>query len=193
MPALRVFRIARFIRIMRLVRALRSLRLLKVIESINRGMRSLSVSLGRRKFGYVLSFTLLVMLMGGAGMYTFENQEETGFNTYGEFLWWTAMTLTSMSSEFWPRTPEGQALCFLLSLYGFAVFGYFTATLASFFMGRDGENEDAELAGAKQIKLLNQDIQLLRSEIASLLEAHNKPNSFGSGSNFSSEKDSRET
>lgn len=151
-PALRIFRIARFIRIMRSVRAVRGIRFIKVIGSINRGMRSLSASLGRRKFGYVLSFTLVVMLIGAAGMYTFENQEKTGFNTYGESLWWTAMILTSMGSEYWPRTPEGRALCFLLSLYGFAVFGYFTATLASFFMGRDAENDNAELAGNKQIK-----------------------------------------
>jgi len=44
---------------------------------------------------------------------------------------------------------RGRILCFLLSLYGFAVLGYVTATLATFFIGRDAENEEAELAGAK--------------------------------------------
>jgi voltage-gated potassium channel len=36
-------------------------------------------------------------------------------------------------------------------LYAFGVFGYMTATLATFFVGRDAENDEAELAGAKQL------------------------------------------
>ncbi len=44
-----------------------------------------------------------------------------------------------MGSDYWPRTPEGRILCLLLALYAFAVFGYVTATLASYFIGRDAE------------------------------------------------------
>ena len=32
---------------------------------------------------------------------------------------------------------EGRILCFILVLYAFSVFGYVTATLATFFVGRD--------------------------------------------------------
>jgi len=42
------------------------------------------------------------------------------------------MLLTSMGSEFWPKSPEGRILCLLLAFYGFAVFGYITASFASF-------------------------------------------------------------
>ena len=42
-------------------------------------------------------------------------------------------------------------LCFFLALYAFAVFGYVTAVFAAFFVGRDAENDEAELAGAKQL------------------------------------------
>jgi len=36
--------------------------------------------------------------------------------------------------------------CFLLALYAFAVFGYVTATLATFFIDRDADSEEAKVA-----------------------------------------------
>jgi voltage-gated potassium channel len=59
-------------------------------------------------------------------------------------------------------------LCFLLALYGFAVFGYVTATIATFFIGRDAESDDAELASAKSIELLRMEIAALREDLRSM-------------------------
>ncbi len=167
-PALRVFRILRVVRLMRVARAARGLRLVRVITSLNRGMKALGASMGRRGFGYVIALTTLVGLTGAAGMHAFENEVSGGLKSYAEALWWTAMLLTSMGSEYWPRSAEGRVLCFLLSLYGFAVFGYVTATLATFFIGRDAEHEEAELAGAKSIEALRTEIAALRAEIRAL-------------------------
>ncbi len=164
-PALRVFRVVRAVRLLRVTRAARGMRTVRVVTSLNRGMKALSASLGRRGFGYVIGLTGLVTFAGAAGMFAFENQIPNGFKSYGEALWWTAMLLTSLGSEYWPHTGEGRVLCFLLSLYGFAVFGYVTATLATFFVGRDAESEEAELAGAKSIKALASEIAALRAEI----------------------------
>ncbi|GAB3203203.1 voltage-gated potassium channel [Pontibacter aydingkolensis] len=162
-PAFRVFRMVRVFRVIRSVRAVRGLRLVKVVGSINRGMRSLGKTMQRRAFGYVVALTLVVITTGAAGMYAFENNH--GLNTYGEALWWTTMLLTSIGSDYFPVTPEGRILCLLLALYGFAVFGYVTATLATFFIGQDAESNDAELAGAKQLEALHDEIKLLRSEL----------------------------
>jgi voltage-gated potassium channel len=131
-------------------------------------MKAISASFGRRGFGYVLGLTAVVTLAGAAGMYAFENEVPGGLNSYGAALWWTAMLLTSIGSEYWPKTAEGRVLCFLLSLYGFAVFGYVTATLASYFIGRDAETEEAELVSAKPIKELRVEIATLREELHSL-------------------------
>ncbi|MFE1745341.1 ion transporter [Coleofasciculus sp. H7-2] len=172
LPALRVFRITR---VLRLLRASRGLRLVRVISSLNRGMRSLRASMSRRGFGYIIALTLVVTLVGAAGMYAFENNtpDGRGLNDYGAALWWTAMIMTTMGSEYWPQTPEGRVLCLILSLYAFAVFGYVTATLATFFVGRDAEDEQAEVAGAKSIAALHEEIVALRAEIQSLF--HQKP------------------
>jgi voltage-gated potassium channel len=45
-----------------------------------------------------------------------------------------------------------------------------TATLASFFIGRDAENEEAELAGARKIEALQTEIAALRRDIQVLIE-----------------------
>ena len=130
LPALRIFRIARILRFAR------GIRLARIVTSINRGMRSLGRTMGRRGFGYVLALTVMVCFAGAAGMYAFENSAE-GLESYSEALWWTAMLLTTIGSEYWPKSPEGRLLTFLLSLYSLGILGYITATLASFFVERD--------------------------------------------------------
>lgn len=78
------------------------------------------------------------------------------------------MLLTTIGSEYWPQTAEGRVLCFLMSLYGFGVFGYVTAALASFFIGRDADDDAGELAGAKAVKELSEEIKALRAEVVAL-------------------------
>jgi voltage-gated potassium channel len=175
LPALRIFRIARFIRVLGTARAARGLNLVRVMTRTNRGMRALGASMGRRGLGYVGALTLLVTLVGAAGMYAFENNTANGegLNNYGTALWWTAMLITTMGSEYWPQTAEGRVLCFILAVYAFAVFGYVTAAIATFFLGRDAENEEAEIAGAKSIDALHDEIKALRADIQALTRQNN--------------------
>jgi len=169
-PALRIFRIFRVVRLLQVTRVGRGLRLFRVISSLNRGMRALTANLQRRGFGYVIMLSLLVLFAGAAGMYAFENEVIGGLKSYGDALWWTAMILTTMGSQYWPQTFEGRILCVFLALYAFAVFGYLTATLATFFVGRDAENSQAEIAGSQEIAALRAEIQSLRADIQELLQ-----------------------
>ncbi|MEJ7681814.1 MAG: ion transporter [Segetibacter sp.] len=166
-PALRIFRILRFIRL------LRGLRLLKVVSSLNRSMNSLAATMKRRAFGYVTALTLVVTFAGGAGMYAIEKSNQ-GFENYGMALWWTSMRIITAGSDFWPSTPEGRSLAFLLSLFGYAIFGYVTATLATFFIGRDAEEDDAPVAGAKDVEELKNQIVTLTKVINDLKENLNE-------------------
>ncbi len=152
----------------RLARAGRSLHLIRVVSSLNRGMRALGASLSRRGFGYVITLTVLVTFGGAAGMYAFESGHSEGLNSYGEALWWTAMVMTTMGSQYWPLTIEGRILCVFLALYAFGIFGYVTAALATFFVGRDAGDDGAELAGAKHLVALRNEMAGLREEIRNL-------------------------
>jgi len=160
------FRLARVAPLVRMLRAARGLRLIKVVGSLNRGMRALGASMGRRGFGYVMVLTLLVTTVGAAGIYALEPHDSEEMNSYGDALWWTAMLMTTMGSSYWPQSTEGRLLCLFLSTYAFAVFGYVTATLATFFIGRDAEDTRAELPGRDDFLALRKEIAAMRTELA---------------------------
>lgn len=158
-PAFRIFRLARVLRIFRFTRGLR---FVKVVGSLNRGMRALSATMKRRAVGYVILLSVIILLGGAAGMYAFEKNVEGGLHNYGTALWWTGMILTTMGSEYWPKTLEGRLLCILLALYSFAVFGYVTATIATFFIGQDAADKKADIPGTQQIEILRKEISALK-------------------------------
>ena len=170
LPAFRLLRLVRVARVARAARTVRGVRLARLLSTMNRGMRMLSLGFRRRGVGYLVLLTTLVALTGAAGMYRFELDAPggPGFVSYSAALWWTAMLLTTMGSDYWPQTGEGRVLCFLLSLYAFAVFGYVTATLATYFIGRDAADEGTEIAGARAVDSLRAEIAALREEVAML-------------------------
>ena len=165
-PAVRLLRV---LRAFRALGALRGIRLARLVSGANRGMHSLGRVLGRRGFGYVLSLTLLVMVAGAAGIYAFEHEAPgTRFAGFGDSLWWTAMTLTTMGADYFPRTPEGRLLCLLLAVYGFGVFGYVAATIASLFISRDAEASDADSGGADRLQSLEREVAALHRKLDAL-------------------------
>jgi voltage-gated potassium channel len=118
----------------------------------------------------VVGLTVIVTLIGAAGIYAFERELPNGTITdYGTALWWTAMVMTTIGSDYFPKTAEGRVLCFFLALYAFAISGYVTATLATLFVGQDTENNQAELASAKSLQAMQAEITALRTEIQALV------------------------
>jgi voltage-gated potassium channel len=147
LPALRVVRAFAALRVLRGARVIRSTGLLRILTSVNRGLASLRATAARRGVGYLLAATVLVIAVGAAGMASFESRASLAqegvsggrpLDGYADALWWTAYAMTTGATH-QPSTPEGRLLGWLLSLYGLAVFGYLTATLASHFVGRERE------------------------------------------------------
>jgi voltage-gated potassium channel len=170
LPALRVLRIFRAFRVLRAARAVRSAGLLRILTSLNRGAGALRRGLKRRGVGYVVALTAIVTFAGAAGIFSFENPtsleqegaEGTGIRSYGEGVWWTAMMITTMGSDYFPKTSEGRLLGWAIAVYAFAIFGYITATIASYFIGTDqtARSLPAEMAD------LRAEIAALRQELA---------------------------
>lgn len=181
LPAFRVLAAFRALRLLRAARAARGVRLLRSVTSINRGMRAAGATLARRGIGYVLALTFVATFGGAAGMFQFERPEalvEAGYDaasaeqsaitSYGDAVWWTAMIMTTLGSEYWPRTAEGRLLCVLLSMFAFAVFGYITATLASFFIGQDAAAAAEGGGSPGDAAALREEIRALRADLAAL-------------------------
>jgi voltage-gated potassium channel len=100
-------------------------------------------------------------------MYALENPH-AGFDSYGMALWWTAMRVITAGNEFHPVTPEGRGLAFLIAVFGYTIFGYVTATFATYFIGRDAEEKDTPVAGAKDVDELKTEIKKLTASIDQL-------------------------
>jgi voltage-gated potassium channel len=178
-PALRALRALSALRFLRAAGAVRSASLLRLLTSLNRGMGALSRTLDRTGFVYVVILTVLVIIVGSAGLLFFEAGAETdvpsGITSYGEALWWTAMAMTTIGTELSPVSAEGRIVGWLLSVYAIGVFGYVTATIASHFLGLGAASPLAtagdpaladELAGLRaEIRRLNAQLER-RSEAA---------------------------
>lgn len=174
LPAIRVLRVFRAARLLRTTQMARGVRLVRWITSLNRGMKATQRSMKRRGLRYIVALTVLVNFGGAAGIYLFENppalreaghltgdQPATGIRSYGEALWWTAMMLTTMGSDYFPKTTEGRVIALLLAIYAFAIFGYITATVASLIIRVDQDNsENAKVR--RQLESLRSEIDQLR-------------------------------
>jgi voltage-gated potassium channel len=170
-PALRALRVLTALRFLRAARAVRSASLLRLLTSLNRGMGALGRTLDRARFVYVVALTVLVIVIGAGGLLFFEREAaaelqaagERGMTSYGEALWWTAMAMTTVGTDYFPVTAEGRLLGWLLSVFAIGVFGYVTATMAGHFLGI----EAAPSQPARE-DLLTRELSDLRNEIAAL-------------------------
>ncbi len=143
--------------------------ILRLLSGVNRGMSALTLVMGRRGFGYALTLTWIVTLGGAAGMYAFERHYPgTELTSYGTSVWWTAMVMTTLGSDYFPHTEAGRILGFLLAVFAFSIFGYITASVASFFIDRDASSPQASVAGEHSVEALRREISALRDEIRAL-------------------------
>lgn len=165
LPALRILKIFRGFRLFKLSSFIRSFNLARILSSFNRSIRTVRKAVKQRGLQYVLLLTALVTFIGAAGMYNFERP---GLSSYWDAVWWTAMIMTTIGSDYWPETVEGRILTFLLSVYAFAIFGYITAALASLLVGKEKESS------SKEITELRKEVQRLSSETNRLSENEKK-------------------
>jgi voltage-gated potassium channel len=143
--------------------------------TMSRGMNALSQTLGRRGFKYISLLTLIVVFVGAAGVYGFENDVPLpgGIHDYGTAVYFTVMMVTTIGSDYWPRTSGGKILTVILSLYAVAILGYIAASLATFFIDREAENPQAPVPSEKSIQKVLDEVRALRKEIAELKEMRN--------------------
>ncbi|MGN6517741.1 MAG: ion transporter [Rhizomicrobium sp.] len=167
----------RLLRILQALSALRALSLVRILTSLNVGIGQLTDAMGRRGLGWITIITVIVLFGGAAGMYNLENpkqlisqgfgnvvQQGGGLHSYSDAVWWTAMLMTTIGSQYWPVTTAGRALCFLLSMFSLGVFGYITAALASFFVDKESVAKPAR-AREETLIALREEVRQLRNEL----------------------------
>lgn len=131
---LRFFRAFRAIRVLRMSQYIRSLNFLRLTASTRRSLKAVRKFLKANALGSVIAATIILMLVGAAGLEYFESP---GIESYAEALWWVSMIMTTIGTNYWPVTIEGRIVTFILGVYAFSFFGYIAANLASHFIKSD--------------------------------------------------------
>jgi voltage-gated potassium channel len=170
-PILRFFPFLQTLPLARALTATFGMQVIWMFASADQGLRSLRRTMGRRGTGYALTFTVVVILAGAAGMLHFESDsaDPQGIHSYPKALWWVAMQITNIGSGYRPVTVGGHVLCLGISLFAVAIFGYLTAVFAAFFIGRDAEDPKSEIPNQTSIHQLSAEVGLLRKSIDDVL------------------------
>jgi len=134
LPFLRIGRLARIIRILRLLRGVRSTRIIIIDLFENRS---------RGTFATVALITFVLIVFSSIAILTVETAPESTIKTAEDALWWSLATITTVGyGDVYPRTTVGHIVAAILMVAGVALFGTFTATVASFFVQQDMKPEE---------------------------------------------------
>jgi len=164
LPALRALRVLSAVRA-----AVRSLRLVRMLTATNRGTRSLNRMLRGHQFGRVLGLTVAVIAVGAAALAYFETGGGQFGTRYGDALWWATSFVTTIGSDFQPRTLEGRIVATLLVVWGLGVFGFLTGAVASYFVGQDAAGGDVAGGTGEEIRNLRQEVAELKAMLGEAL------------------------
>jgi voltage-gated potassium channel len=160
-PVLRLFPFLHDLPWIRAVTATFGIQVVWILASADQGLRTWKKVMGQQGAGYASVFTTIVIFVGGAGMLHFEK----GLKTYADAVWWTAMQITNIGSNYSPVTSGGQILCLAISIYGVAMFGYLTATLSVFLIGQNAEDPNFD-----SIEKINKDMNELKLKMDEILK-----------------------
>jgi voltage-gated potassium channel len=163
LPALAILRVFRLLAIFPTWQTA----LVQLLGGVNRSMSVLAATMERRGFVYAVILTILVTLAGAAGMFRFEHGPNGAINSYPYALWWTAMIMTTLGSDYFPHTAPGRILCLLLAIFAFSVFGYITAAVSSYFINKDAADDRSPVAGEQKLEQILRELASLRAEVRS--------------------------
>ncbi|QWC85303.1 potassium channel family protein [Nocardioidaceae bacterium] len=146
-----------------MLRPLRLLQLLVFVRVINRG----AAHAASRAATYIGMAAVIAVLIGALAVLDAE-QDAAGANitSFGNALWWACVTVTTVGyGDFFPITVTGRLVALGLMVFGVALIGALTATVAAWLVGQVGEEREAELEAEDDARQGE-----LREELAQVLQ-----------------------
>ncbi len=133
-PSLPFLRIGRLAQILRLLRGVRSIRVIIIDLYKNRAQGT---------FVTVALITFVLILYSSIVVLNVETGANATIKTAEDALWWAVATVTTVGyGDVYPQTPVGRLMGGILMIAGVALFGTFTAAVASFFVQQDVRKEE---------------------------------------------------
>ncbi len=117
--------------------ALQAMNVGQLVVGLNRALRALQQIFRGRSALYLSLLTLLTIVVGaGVTLVLERGAAGSALTTFGQALWWSATLVTTVNSGLDPVTAWGRVVGWLLRVYAVGVFGYLTASIASFLVGQ---------------------------------------------------------
>ncbi len=156
---------------------LRPLRLLRLVVLVSALQKAIGGAVRGRVVVYTASSAVLLLYAGSLAILEAEHsQPGTKINTFGDALWWSICTVTTVGyGDESPVTGTGRLVAALLMIGGIGLVGIITAMLASWIVQRVAqEDNEYQAATAAQIEALHEavrpQLEGLRNEIQQLTE-----------------------
>lgn len=143
---------------------LRPLRLLRLLTALNILHRVAGTALRGRVIVYVTGGSFLLIYVAALAMFDAErNHPESLITNIWDALWWSVVSVTTVGyGDLYPVTLTGRLIVVALMIYGIALLGVVTATLASWLIQQVAEEEEKGTAATVA------HVDRLREELAEL-------------------------
>jgi voltage-gated potassium channel len=117
-----------------------------------------------RRFGG-LGIWIIGATLFSAQMVMNAEPPESGYETYGDALWWAVVSLTTVGyGDLYPVTPFGRMAGVIMMLTGLAALGSVAAILGAMVSGRGADDADEETDAGD----IAEELRALRVEVADL-------------------------
>lgn len=135
------------LRPLRAMRVMRFLRLGRAGLVLARGLQRSKAILTHKGLHFVLLAVLAILGVGAALEVVFERHAHGAtIHNYGQALWWAVVTATTVGyGDSFPTSAAGRGVAVVIMLVGIGFIGVLTATVASFFVQEQADEEKVEL------------------------------------------------
>jgi voltage-gated potassium channel len=144
---------------LRLVRLARLMRLTRAVVVISRALQAERRLTSYATFRFVALATVLLVVIAGAVQAEVDQKD---FTTFWDGVWWAMVTVTTVGyGDLYPHTVAGRIVGIVLMLTGIGFLAVLTATIASYFVKADRQDESSEILNA--LHRLEADVAELKS------------------------------
>jgi len=139
-------------------------KLLKVVSYVLRLIGNVKEILFTNGFIYALGSTIIITIMGSIGIYIFEDGISATITNYGDALWWSFVTVTTVGyGDISPSTGGGRFIACILMIAGIGFLSMLTSTISTFFFAaleNKKLKEKNEFQDKKQVMIDISDLSL---------------------------------